>query len=227
MRSAAKRSSPRSVLVGQRPTRPASRVRDPKSKGGDSARRADAPKKRRTRGKKAHALVLPKFEVLADGAHAVTIPVYTKPFSNGSQGTTKIGGILRAREKAAQRAVVLPHLFGIGISFRDVTLVRLSPSKGLDTGNLWNALKAVQDEVAAHLGIDDGPESPATWGMENEKSPVYGVRVELRKERAKSKAENAGAWAALMLVRALPAKFRGLGLEEAANDVEEALRGAA
>lgn len=35
------KSSPRSVTVGKRPPRPASRVRDPKSKGGESARRED------------------------------------------------------------------------------------------------------------------------------------------------------------------------------------------
>lgn len=35
------KSSPRSVKAGKRPTRPASRVRAPKSKGGDSARREE------------------------------------------------------------------------------------------------------------------------------------------------------------------------------------------
>lgn len=182
MRAAAKRSSPRSVMVGQRPTRSASRVRDPKSKGGDSARREEAPKKRRH--KKHHDLVLPKFEVLADGAHVVTIPVHTRCLANIQSGNSRLFGIMRSREKKKQRETVRPHLSFIGISFRSVTMIRLAPSSGLDQGNLWNALKAVQDEIADHLCIDDGPKSPASWTVGQERSKAYGVRVELRMERA-------------------------------------------
>jgi hypothetical protein len=141
-----------------------------------------APPKK-TRHKKHHPLVLPKFEVLPDGAHAVTIPVHTRNMANLQTGNSRIAGIMRKRERAKQRATVQPHLFGIGISFRSVTLVRLAPSSGLDTGGLWNALKAVQDEVAAHLGVDDGPKSPASWVMKQERSKAYGVRVELRMEK--------------------------------------------
>ena len=43
-----------------------------------------------------------------------------------------------------------------------VTLTRCAPSRGLDGDNLQGALKAVRDEVAAWLGLDDG--SPlVTW----------------------------------------------------------------
>lgn len=188
------------------------------------------PAKKRRRGKKTHALVLPKFDVLSDGAHAVTIPVHTECFVNGSQGFSKGAKFAEARAKKAQRDALAYHFFGIGLEFRGVTMVRLAPQnwrKGLDTGNLWNALKGIQDEVATHLGIDDGPLSPASWEVDQEASPVYGVRVELRKERAKSKAENAAAWAAMARLQLLSAKLRGRGLEEVANDIEEALRGAA
>jgi hypothetical protein len=136
------------------------------------------------RHKKSHALVLPKFDVLPDGAHAVTVPVHTRNHANSQTPNSRGAAIMRARERAAQREVVAKHLFGIGVSFRGVTLVRLAPSTGLDTGGLWNALKAAQDEVASHLGVDDGPKSAATWRMEQERSKEYGVRVVLRMERA-------------------------------------------
>lgn len=142
------------------------------------------PKKKRH--KKHHALVMPSFEVLADGAHAVTIPVHTMCFVNGSQGWSRNAAFANARAKKAQREAVRPHLFGIGISFRNVLMVRLAPSAGLDTGNLWNALKAVQDEIAEHLGIDDGPKSPAAWSVGQERSKAYGVRVELRVNRSET-----------------------------------------
>lgn len=139
--------------------------------------------RRKERHKKHHPLVLPKFEVLADGAHAVTIPVHTRALVNLQTGNSKLFGIMRSREKKQQREAVGPHLFGIGISFRSVRMVRLAPSNGLDQGNLWNALKAVQDEIAAHLGIDDGPKSPASWAVGQERSKAYGVRVELRMQK--------------------------------------------
>lgn len=149
------------------------------------------PKPKKTRHKKHHPLVLPKFEVLPDGAHAVTIPVHTRCLANIQTGNSKAFGIMRSREKKTQRDAVQPCLFGIGISFRGVRMVRLAPSEGLDTGNLWNALKAVQDEIAAHLGVDDGPDSPVTWEVDQERSAAYGVRIEFRKERAKSRDEYA------------------------------------
>ena len=36
-----------------------------------------------------------------------------------------------------------------------VTLTRIAPSNGVDDDNLCGALKAVRDEVAAWLGVDD------------------------------------------------------------------------
>lgn len=150
-----------------------------------SARKQHAAGRSNKRHRKGHPLVLPKFEVLSDGAHAVTIPVHTRNMSNLQTGNSRVAGILRKDERERQRKAVQPHLFGIGISFRDVHMVRIAPpqSNGLDEGNLWNALKGVQDELAAHLGIDDGPSSPATWSVANERGSAYGVRVELRMER--------------------------------------------
>jgi alpha-L-arabinofuranosidase len=163
-----------------------------KSSQAAAALQTDRPKKlpkvasKPRRRNKQRALVLPKFEVLPDGGHAITMPVHTECFVNGSQGFSKGATFAAARAKKAQREAVAAHLFCIGREFRGVTMVRIAPPtwrKGLDTGNLWNALKAVQDQIAEHLGCDDGPTSPATWDVEQEEGPEYGVRVELRRER--------------------------------------------
>lgn len=157
-----------------------------------AAKRSQLPiptRPKKTRHKKHHALVEPKFEVLPDGAHAITIPVHTRNHANIQMPNSRVGGIMRARERAKQREVFAKGLFCIGTSFRGVTMVRLAPSKGLDTCGLWVALKAVQDEIAAHLGIDDGPNSPASWDVDQERAEAYGVRVELRAKRAKSREE--------------------------------------
>ena len=149
---------------------------------------AKRPRKQRLAGsnkrhKKDHALVAPDFRVLPDGAHSVTVGVYTRNQANLQTGNSKVAGILRKNERAKQREKVLAGLFCIGVSFRDVLLVRLAPSSGLDTGGLWYALKAAQDAVAEHLGIDDGPKSPASWRMEQEYAKAYGVRIELRAKK--------------------------------------------
>jgi hypothetical protein len=184
--------------------------------------------KRRKRGVD-KPLLPSKFEVLPDGAHAVTIPVHTECFVNGSQGTSRSANFAAARAKQKQRAAVAAHLFGIGVSFRGVTLVRLAPSKGLDTGNLWNALKGVQDEIAAHLGLDDGPQSPASWDVGQERAEAYGVRVELRIERAPSRDDYE---AILARIAALSKYWRATYGDrgrawECAEDLEKTLRGAA
>lgn len=43
-----------------------------------------------------------------------------------------------------------------------VTLTRIGPKK-LDKDNLANSFKAVQDQVAKSLGVDDGDESKIDW----------------------------------------------------------------
>lgn len=148
----------------------------------EAAKRTQAPKPKKKWGYAANpALVTVRFEVLPDGAHAVTMPIHTKPFANGSQGWSRKAGFAIAGEKKRQRKAAREYLFGVGISFRAIHMVRLAPSGGLDTGNLWNALKAVQDGIADHLEIDDGPKSPAVWTVGQEKTKgVYGVRVEFR-----------------------------------------------
>lgn len=141
-------------------------------------------KKRRA---KSRSLAPASYDILVDGTHVLVVPVFTENFSNGALGNSKGFAWRRANDKKTQRAMVGLHLTFNDVPryFRGVKLVRLAPSPiGLDTGGLWSALKAPQDEVAKHLGIDDGPRSPASWELAQEFSPTYGVRIELQAERA-------------------------------------------
>lgn len=137
--------------------------------------------------RKSRPLVSASYEVRPDGTHALTVPVYTYNPNNGTTGHSRAASIHKSDERKAQRAQVgiYLRLNEVPRHFRGVRLVRLAPSNpGLDTGGLWAALKAPQDEVAKHLSIDDGPCSPASWEMASEQSKAYGVRVELRVHRA-------------------------------------------
>ena len=142
-----------------------------------------AAKKRRTKN---HALVLASHRILDDGTHVLVAPVFTINYANQQNGNSRLAGILKRKEQTAQRAMVGIHLRlnDVPTHFRGIRIVRLAPSGvGLDTGGLWNALKAPQDAVAEHLGIDDGPHSPASWELDQEYSQAYGVRIELKRER--------------------------------------------
>lgn len=144
------------------------------------------PGVKRRRYAKNHPLVLADFNIRDDGTWVVTIPVYTYNPNNGSTGHTRWAGIQRSKARKTQRAQVGLYLMlnSVPKYFRGVRITRLAPSEGLDTGGLWAALKAPQDAVAEHLGIDDGPKSPATWEVAQERAKAYGVRVELRADRA-------------------------------------------
>ena len=62
-----------------------------------------------------------------------------------------------------------------------VLLTRISPGTRLMDAedNLTGSLKAVRDQVAAQLGIDDGDRSAASWEYAQERG-AWGVRVEIR-----------------------------------------------
>ncbi len=83
---------------------------------------------------------------------------------------------LRAARTARLLAVIALDLGddGPGLS---VTLARIAPRQ-MDDDNLRGSLKAVRDEVAACLGVDDG-DARVTWayGQERGEPKQYGVRV--------------------------------------------------
>lgn len=59
-----------------------------------------------------------------------------------------------------------------------VTMTRLGPSNGLDDDNLASAFKAVRDQIAQWLGVDD--RSPLVrWVCAQRREPKWGVLIEL------------------------------------------------
>lgn len=59
-----------------------------------------------------------------------------------------------------------------------VTLTRCAPSGGLDGDNLQGALKAVRDEVAEFLGVDDGS-AVVVWTYDQRRAP-WGVEIGIK-----------------------------------------------
>lgn len=57
-----------------------------------------------------------------------------------------------------------------------VTLTRVAPSNGLDDDNLAGALKAVRDQVAEWLGVDDKRRDVVRYTYEQRRGP-WGVEV--------------------------------------------------
>jgi len=60
-----------------------------------------------------------------------------------------------------------------------VTLTRTAPSAGLDDDNLVGALKAVRDQVALWLGVDDKHRDQVRYQYEQARGP-WGVRIEFK-----------------------------------------------
>ena len=58
-----------------------------------------------------------------------------------------------------------------------VTLTRVAPSNGLDDDNLSGSLKAVRDEVAAWLGVDDKRRDVVRYEYAQRRGP-WAVEVE-------------------------------------------------
>ena len=58
-----------------------------------------------------------------------------------------------------------------------VTLTRIGPRK-LDSDNLAISFKAVRDQLAAWIGVDDGSDL-YVWQYAQEKAKEYGIRIEV------------------------------------------------
>ncbi len=92
---------------------------------------------------------------------------------------------IKRRRKKDQQSEVLAELQNalLGKTFDfpvEVKLVRIGP-KALDSDNLANAFKAVQDAIASKLGIDDGDKTKVQWVYDQ--TPIglrhYKVRIEI------------------------------------------------
>jgi hypothetical protein len=81
------------------------------------------------------------------------------------------------------KAYATPHVFptnAVAGRFRPllVRLTRISPRGRLDTGNLPGSLKAVQDQIAEWLGVDDRYDEIVSYSYAQARGP-WGVKVEI------------------------------------------------
>ena len=117
-------------------------------------------------------------------ARSVTVKI---PLRTQSENNMREHHYARARRRKKQREVV--HLV-VGTTLRAegikppcvVELVRIAPKK-LDSDNLQGAFKAVRDQVAAELGVDDRTDA-VRWVYDQSKGGVreYAIRVTIRTE---------------------------------------------
>lgn len=108
----------------------------------------------------------------------LTVPIRTKT-GNAGHGREH-WAVRHKRVKQERRAVALlwPRGFYPRLPVA-VKLVRVRPGgKDLDTDNLSGALKAIRDQVAEQLKIDDGDKSAATWSYAQERGE-WAVRIEI------------------------------------------------
>ncbi len=86
----------------------------------------------------------------------------------------------RARRVKAERRQVAWHLHVLAPIKPKVpcvvTLTRIAPSNGLDGDNCQGALKAVRDEVAAWLGVDDKRADLVRYEYDQRRGP-WGVEI--------------------------------------------------
>lgn len=112
--------------------------------------------------------------------HTARIPI--KTVSEANQSRHAHWGHKQRRAKKQRkwtRLVLSASSLPKGFPARSVLLTRIGP-KQLDKDNLASALKAVQDEVAAFLGVDDNPDSGVTFDYsQHPGSKDYAVLVEV------------------------------------------------
>lgn len=100
------------------------------------------------------------------------------PLRTSGGGNNREHHYARARRVKREREAVAWVLLGKPRPALPVVahLVRLAPSNGLDDDNLRQALKAVRDQVAVWLGVDDrDPRVTWTYGQQR---AAWGVRIE-------------------------------------------------
>jgi hypothetical protein len=111
------------------------------------------------------------------------IPIETKSTANLREHWSKrarrvanerrtVEAMWRSVEQRAMRNIVQ------GKRVRSVGFVRVG-KRLLDSDNLGGALKAVRDEIARQLGIDDGPTTGIAWRYAQSTGREVGVLVEI------------------------------------------------
>lgn len=119
-------------------------------------------------------------------AGVITVPLRTVPGLNARELWQARSSRVKKERKAVAWSLVGKQRPPIPCSVR---LTRVAPSGGVDDDNLVGALKAVRDQVAEWLGIDDRrstqvryvyAQSRGPWGVTIEfGEPVAGAQFEL------------------------------------------------
>lgn len=110
----------------------------------------------------------------------ITVPI--KTVSEANRSRHEHWGTTSKRVKSQRHAVALlargidPALVALGPQL--VTLARIAP-RDLDDDNLARCLKAVRDEVAARLGVDDR-DPRVSWHYEQRRGRPKEYAVEIR-----------------------------------------------
>lgn len=131
---------------------------------------------------------LPSARLLLD----VTLPIRTVSEANqrAPWAVTKRKAEQRKAVGTRLRAWQASGMGGAPLSLEvpvDVQLTRIAPCR-LDSDNLGSAFKAVRDEIAKWLGVDDKKEDLVRWlppAQCKGKPREYGVRIEIRERVAR------------------------------------------
>jgi hypothetical protein len=104
----------------------------------------------------------------------IEIPIRTVPGMNAREHFR-----VRAKRVKAERQAVAWSLIGKDKPATPlvVLLTRCAPSNGLDDDNLAGSLKAVRDEIARWLGVDDKDRATVRYVYAQTRAP-WGVRIE-------------------------------------------------
>lgn len=126
----------------------------------------------------------------------VRIPVKTTNPNNGQTGHSRLAGILKSRERKAQRervwlAVLAAGARGISLPVV-VTVTRIAPSDGLDPHDgLGAALKGVIDGTADALGLKNDRDPRVTWKLDQRRGKPKEYAVEVKIETRARESEGA------------------------------------
>jgi hypothetical protein len=100
------------------------------------------------------------------------------PLRLGRGGNDRMHWRAKNRQKKAEQEAVFLFLRGSPPSPPlAVTLTRLAPSAGLDDDNLSGSCKAVRDQVAKWLGVDD-KDPRVKYRYQQQRAP-WGVRINI------------------------------------------------
>lgn len=141
----------------------------------DATRRALGATSRPTRGARQGAV---ETTARAEGGSVV---VFLKGLVLVSEANTREHWTVKHQRRCRQQrhvALALASVAPCSLTFPvEVLITRLGP-RALDTDNLQGSAKAVRDELARWLGVDDGPSAPVSWHVAQVRGP-YGCRIEL------------------------------------------------